>query len=361
VNAGGDGARRGILAAGNWIVDRVKRIDVWPGQDLLANILDEATANGGSPYNLLVDLARLQAGFPLEAAGLVGQDADGAAIRADCARHRIGTAQLGTAPDAPTSYTDVMTVAATGRRTFFHRRGANARFGPEHLDLAATGARILHLGYLLLLDCFDEADPAHGTVAAATLARARALGLRTSIDVVGEDSARLPRIVLPALPHCDYCTLNEDEAGRCTGITMRGANGLDWTAMAAAARALIGHGVKRLAVIHAPEGALACAAGGAITTHGATRLPPERIAGAVGAGDAFAAGVLLGLHDDLPVRDCLRQGIAAATASLLHPSASDGVLPLAQCLALADGLGYRATSSAGALSSGALAAGRAAD
>ena len=335
--------RSGILAAGNWIVDRVKRIDVYPGQDLLANILDESNANGGSPYNLLVDLARLAAPFPLEAAGLIGKDSDGAAIRADCARYRIGTAQLHSSPDAPTSYTDVMTVASTGRRTFFHRRGANAQFRPEHLDLAASKARIFHLGYLLLLDRFDLPDATHGTVAAATLAKARALGFRTSIDVVGEASERLPRIVLPALPHCDYCTLNEDEAGRVTGIAIRTAQGLDWNAMAQAARALIGHGVKRLVAIHAPEGALACSVDGSVTMHGSSRMPPEKIVGAVGAGDAFAAGLLYGLHEDLPIQVCLRQATAAAAASLLHASASDGVMPLAQCLAFADGLGYRPT------------------
>ena len=40
----------------------------------LANIIRETSSNGGSPYNLLIDLARLQAPFPLGAAGLVGDD-----------------------------------------------------------------------------------------------------------------------------------------------------------------------------------------------------------------------------------------------------------------------------------------------
>jgi hypothetical protein len=66
--------RNGVLAGGNWIVDRPKIIDAYPGQDTLANILQETSGNGGSPYNLLVDLARLQAPFPLEAVGLVGEE-----------------------------------------------------------------------------------------------------------------------------------------------------------------------------------------------------------------------------------------------------------------------------------------------
>jgi len=42
--------RRGILAGGNWIVDRPKIIDVYPVQDSLANILRETSSNGGTPY-----------------------------------------------------------------------------------------------------------------------------------------------------------------------------------------------------------------------------------------------------------------------------------------------------------------------
>jgi hypothetical protein len=66
--------RRRILAGGNWIVDRPRIIDVYPVQDSLANILRETSSNVGSPYNVLIDLARLQAPFPLFAVGLVGDD-----------------------------------------------------------------------------------------------------------------------------------------------------------------------------------------------------------------------------------------------------------------------------------------------
>ncbi len=155
--------RRGLLAAGNWIVDFTKIVDVFPAQDALANILAESRGNGGSPYNVLVDLARLKAPFPLEAAGLVGEDRDGEEIRRDCAAHGINATQLHVTAEAHTSYTDVILVKDTGRRTFFHQRGANARFGPEHVDFAKSRAKIFHLGYLLLLDRLDQphATPRH--------------------------------------------------------------------------------------------------------------------------------------------------------------------------------------------------------
>ena len=51
--------RSGIVAAGNWIVDHVKLIDVYPVQDSLANIREESANNGGSPYNVLKDLTKM--------------------------------------------------------------------------------------------------------------------------------------------------------------------------------------------------------------------------------------------------------------------------------------------------------------
>src|SRR5215212_6622960 len=160
------GSRSGVIAGGNWIVDHVKMIDRWPPQDALANIISQESSNGGSPYNVLKNLARLGATFPLEAVGRIGDDEAGRFIRGDCARHRIDATRLLNSSRAPTSYTDVMTESGTGRRTFFHCRGANADLAASDFDFTHTNARIFHLGYLLLLDALD-APTASGTEAAA--------------------------------------------------------------------------------------------------------------------------------------------------------------------------------------------------
>ena len=130
-------SRNGILAGGNWIVDAVKIIDTWPQQDALANILSTARGTGGSPFNVLVDLALLGVDFPLSAAGLVGEDENGRWIVEQCEQHAIDTAALLRTDAAPTSYTDVMTVRTNGRRTFFHARGANALLDSGHFDFRA--------------------------------------------------------------------------------------------------------------------------------------------------------------------------------------------------------------------------------
>ena len=333
--------RHGILAAGNWIIDHTKIIDVYPAQDALCNILGESFSNGGSPYNLLVDFAHLGAPFPLEALGLIGEDKDGESIRTDCARHNIDARQLITTRDAHTSYTDVMSVRTTGRRTFFHQRGANALLGPEHFDFTTSRAKFFHLGYLLLLDRLDQPDPTHGTVAAGLLAQARAAGFVTSIDVVSEDSARFPTIVRPALPHTDHAILNEFEAERTTGRAIRTERGLDSTQLRAAAKELLDAGVRQWVVIHFPEGALAAHADGRVLLQGSVLLPQDQIAGTTGAGDAFGAGLLYGLHEGRLMHECLRYGVCAAAACLTAVNCSGGIGLLEQCLKLGTAHGYR--------------------
>ncbi|MGD0537002.1 MAG: carbohydrate kinase family protein, partial [Verrucomicrobiota bacterium] len=163
MNAKSAATRVGLLAGGNWIIDQVKLIDVYPQRERLANISRQSQGTGGAPYNVLVDLAILGAPFPLAAAGLVGKDPLGDHILADCRRLKIDSKHLRQTPDAPTSFTDVMTEQTGGRRTFFHLRGANALWSGNDLDFARTRARIFHLGYLLLLDELDKPDKTHGT------------------------------------------------------------------------------------------------------------------------------------------------------------------------------------------------------
>lgn len=335
-------ARSGVIAGGNWIVDHVKMIDRWPPQDALANITGQQSSNGGSAYNLLKNLARLGARFPLEAVGLVGSDEAGRFIRDDCANHRIDTTRLRASPTIPTSYTDVMTEQGTGRRTFFHCRGANAELGPEHFDFATTRARIFHLGYLLLLDRLDSFDAAAGeTLAAQVLRAAGAAGLKTSADVVSEASDRFAKIVRPALPHLDYLFVNEFEIARVTGIETAQGGQIDRRAIERAARQLIADGVRAWVFVHFPAAVLACGATGEIVWQPSVQVPANQIAGAAGAGDAFASGVLHRLHDGAPVAEALRLGVCAAAASLGHPTCSEGVRAEADCLALGARWGYR--------------------
>jgi sugar/nucleoside kinase (ribokinase family) len=334
--------RRGILAGGNWIIDHVKLINVYPQPEQLANISSAFIGTGGGPYNVLLDLAQSGAKFPLAGAGLVGKDSGGAGILADCRRRQIDTSFLTQTAQAPTSYTDVMTERATGRRTFFHARGANALWDGSALNFKKTKARIFHLGYLLVLDALDVPDEKYGTRAGKLLAAAQAAGLKTSADVVSEDSDRFTTLVRPALKYVDYCILNEIEAGKTAGFQVRTPEGrLDPVALRHAAGALLQQGVREIVVIHFPEGALARNRRGEDVWQPALQLPAKYIAGTAGAGDAFCAGVLWGLHEGWDLQRSLLTGVCLAAASLSDPTCTAGVKSLNTSLALAKKFGFQ--------------------
>jgi sugar/nucleoside kinase (ribokinase family) len=336
----GTPARKGILSGGNWIVDHVNIVDVFPAEEKLANIRKQCRGTGGAPYNVLLDLAGLGATFPLAGIGLVGDDDHGNAIIRHGQASGIDMSQVRRTREAPTSFTEVMTVESTGKRTFFHMRGTNRLLDESHFNLEASQARIFHLGYLLLLDALDAAA-ADGTTGASRLLRqAQHLGFKTSIDVVSEDSDRFPSVVAPALPFVDYLIINEFEASKITGMDAQERGAVSQDRLSAIARAILAKGVREWVIIHFAEGSLARHRDGTEARCGKIMVPPEWIAGTAGAGDAFAAGALFGLHEGLDIPQCLKIATSAAATTLLDATCTGSIRPLADCLKLADQWGF---------------------
>jgi sugar/nucleoside kinase (ribokinase family) len=317
--------RNGIVAAGNLICDRIRIIDTWPQEGMLSTVLHEEKSTGGSSCNVLVDLAKLKAGIPLFACGILGDDADGRFVKSTLEGLGIDTSHVSVRKGLSSSYTDVMTVKESGRRTFFHFRGANGTLDVEHLRNLDVPARIVHLGYLLLLDRLDSDDPEFGVRAARALDALQSSGYETSVDVVSENSTRFQKIVTPCLPYIDYLILNEIEAGNSTGCRIRTADdSVDEKQVLTAAGRLLEGGVGKAVVIHFPEGAYGITAAGKEVFEPSYLVDENDIAGTAGAGDAFCAGVLYGLHSELPLRDSVRLGNAAARFVLNDTTCSGG-------------------------------------
>jgi len=336
--------RKGILAAGNWIIDRVKIIDKFPHQDGLANIITESSANGGAAYNVLKDLALLKAPFPLFGIGMVGDDPDGQAILNECRALGIDTEGLLKTSEVATSYTDVMTVQSELRRTFFHKRGANAKLSVSHFDFSAVSAKIFHLGYLLLLDQLDEVVEDSLTGAAVVLKAAQEQEIITSVDVVSESSDRFKKIVPPALPFVNYLFINEYEAEKVTDLILRDKDEqIQLKKVREAGSILLDMGVNDAAIIHFPQGAYAMSQQTEIFQP-SVKVPTEAVKGAAGAGDAFAAGVLMGIHQGWEMKKSLELGVCSAAASLHASTCSDGVVAYPEALEIGGGYGYRTIS-----------------
>jgi sugar/nucleoside kinase (ribokinase family) len=323
------------------MVDVNKTIDRWPEEEGIALIEGETSDSGGPGFNLAVDLARLGAPFPVEVVGVVGDDAHGALVREVCRAAGLGTAALTSLPGLRTSHTDVMIVKDDGRRTFFHDPGANARLAPEHFDLALarSAARILHLGAPGLHEAMDR-ERAGGNGWAEVLSRAQAAGMRTNLELVTLDPARQRALALPCLPHLDSIVVNELEAGALAGIDTHPDGAPDFDRAEAAARRLLELGVRELAVVHFPAGAVAAARDGRAFRQGAVRVTPEEVKSTNGAGDAFASGVVLGLHEGWPPERCLLAGACVAAVSLGAFSTSGAIRPIEECLAYGRARGF---------------------
>jgi sugar/nucleoside kinase (ribokinase family) len=318
--------RTGITAAGNFIIDHIKVVDLWPEEGMLSLITEEKRASGGCAYNVLKDLAKLQAGIPLRGIGLISNDEDGRYIIDDLESHRIDSSMMRFMDGVITSYTDVITVKSTGNRTFFHNKGTSRFLDASHFDFVRISSKIFHIGYILLLDALDGPDPDFGTVMARLLREAKRSGLKTSVDVVSESSYRFNKIVLPALKYTDYLILNEVEAGRTTGHEIREKSGkLNAENLKGSLESLLRGGESELVCIHFPEGAFAAERGQKAHYVPSHLLPDGFIRGTAGAGDAFCAGMLFGIHECWDLDRSMRFAAAMAAMCLTDMTTSEGM------------------------------------
>lgn len=318
--------RKGIASGGNLIVDFVKIIDSYPKQGNLSSIYDISRSVGGAVPNMLINIARMDMSVPLQAIGILGKDDNGEYVLSRLEEHHIDTSLVSRHSALGTSFTDVMSVSSTGERTFFHYRGANSVLDCNYFDFSKVKGEILHIAYALLLDSMDQPDPEYGTVMAKTLAKAQECGIKTSIDVVSENSDRFNRIVPPSLKYSNYCIINEIEASMTTGIPARNKN----------EEIIIGNieqmccrlfkmGVKDWVVIHCPEGGFGMDSSGEFHIQPSLELPKDYIKGKVGAGDAFCGAVLYSAYKKWPIGEALKIASGAAACNLSEANAIDGM------------------------------------
>jgi sugar/nucleoside kinase (ribokinase family) len=328
---------RGIAFAGSLIIDHLKFVRAWPSPGGLSKIDRQSFVLGGLVNNCAIDLAKLDPDVPIQVIGLVGEDANGDMILdAHAGFDSIDTSNI--RRKGETAFTDVVS-APDGTRTFFTFMGSNADLVPSDFDFDKIRADILHIGYLLLLDGLDASDSEYGTALSRVLAKALERGISTSIDVVSEEAGRYTQVAVPALKYTDYCIINEIEAERITGIRIRrdevvrvGDSNVE-----ACVRALAGMGVRRWTVVHMPELSAAYDAESRKYHELPSLNPPDGfIVSSVGAGDAFAVGILYGAYRGWGIEISMRTASAIAAFSLSGEAASDAIRPIGEIMAVTD-------------------------
>jgi sugar/nucleoside kinase (ribokinase family) len=333
-------ARRGFVTGGTWCVDLNKMIDFWPPEDSIAEIHQIDVRGGGSASNLAIDMKKLDPEMPVETIGIVGDDENGRFLLSHADSFGIDRRQMAVTRELPTQFTDCFGSRKTGRRTHIYYAGAAALLTPDHFDFGKTSGRVFHLGLPGIHKLLDGAWQGDANGWVTVLKKAKAAGLTTNFELVMIEPRRLAGIMRPCLPHLDYLIVNDWEIGALGEEKTYEEGVTNVPACLKAARAVLAQSGIGLVVVHFPKGALAVARDGTVTQQPSVRVPPSAVVGANGAGDAFAAGMLYGLHQGWEVKRSLALAHASAAASLRGASTTDTVETWQLCLQLADGWGW---------------------
>lgn len=302
-----------VVCVGPHIVDVLVRpvTEIPPGQGGVL-IEDARITAAGTAAGTSVDLAKL--GARVTSIGAIGSDSLGRLLRMLLADHGVETDRLVTREGGRTS-TTILPIRPNGERPTMHLPGVTATLTADDVDLdLVAAADVLHLGGP------DVLGPFATEVAPGLLRHARASGTTTTVDLLrsgaGPDVLELLR---PLWPWVDHFVPNDDQLRSMTGLTD----------LEAAARVLRGLGVGTVVVTCGAEGSL-------IVGEGSTERVPAFVLDVVdttGCGDAFTAGLVVGLQLgwDLPVAARLATAAAALVAQGLGSDA--GIVDLPSTLA----------------------------
>jgi ribokinase len=294
------GARVAIVGSLNMdLVARAPRMPQ-PGETLAGHTF--AQVPGGKGGNQAVAAARL--GAQVAMVGCVGDDANGAQLRAGLEAERIDCTALETSANVPTGVALII-VDDGSQNAIVIIAGSNGEVTPATI---ARHEAVLAAAEVVV--CQLETPPQ--TVEAA-LAAAQRLG---KIVVLNPAPATGP---LPShwLPLVDYLIPNELEAATLTGLPVRSP---DEAAVAAAA--LRKAGARNVIITLGAQGVLA-ALGDALPAHFAA--PRVAAVDTTAAGDTFIGGFAAQLAQRTPVDDAIRFAQRAAAISVTRAGAQPSI------------------------------------
>ncbi|MCX5660714.1 MAG: carbohydrate kinase family protein [Planctomycetota bacterium] len=275
------------------------------GRGVLHHVEPIMIVGGGITSNSGVTLARL--GLKTAILSYVGNDAWAPVIRNLYRGEGIDDSPLLTHPTGATSST-VVTIEATGERSFFHCVGApkllDAKAFLDRLDLFAR-TRVMLLGYYSLMPNLENDLP-------DVFAKIRKAGCQTAMDSAGSGGGMSPLDRI--LPHLDYWVPSFSEAKHQTGLD--DPRRIIKAYRACGAPGLLGVKLGSKGVLLSPK------------ADEYVEIPvvpaPGPVVDTTGAGDSFYAGLLGGLLKGLPLEKAGRLGAAAGACCVTAWGGSTG-------------------------------------
>jgi len=289
---------RPIVVIGGPALDIEAHVPYFPAVD--GNVVATALYRrpGGVGANIAVALARL--GNRVVLLGATGDDDSGMFLREQLARAGVDTSAMLTRVHTAT-HSCFIAVTPGGERMIYGLPGTTTLEKPEEVNHAIIRtAGLLHIG------------PTYRAVALAAIATAHAWGLFISYTPADVRWPEGPQAVLDIARHADLLIVNRIEAAALTGAETPED----------AAQRLLGRG-------HSPL-ILTCGGDGVLLGIGDRLIklpayPVDTVQNTTGAGDAFTAGVITGLHQGLPLEQAVYTGMAVAALKLRQPGAQAGL------------------------------------
>ena len=240
-----------------------------------------------------------------------------------------------------TQRTDAYTASSSGRRTHLYFAGTAAHLTPDHFDFTKSNARFFHLGLPGVHEKLDKSwdqDP-NGWV--TVLKKAKTGGLITNLELCSISAKKIYELVNPCLQFLDLLIVNDFEICAISGMELNPEQPTDFDACKAAARDVLRSGTMHLVAVHFPEGAFVYTRDGNFYSHPSVAIPETVIIGTNGAGDAFAAGFLYALHENMGIETAIITGHSAAAASVRGIGTSDKVESFQRSREIANKWGWR--------------------
>lgn len=294
-----------VVCAGLVVADHLSPpIDHLPRAGELVKCDDLVLSIGGGAANVSVDLARL--GVSARICARVGDDAFGRFATDTLVSSGVDVRALKIDSTRATSQTMIVNVRGEDRR-FIHSVGANEGFTAADLDPALDPPpKVLYIGYFLILPHLD----ADGL--AARFAKARQTGTLTVLDVATPGPGNYFEPLKTVLPHTDVFLPNSDEAELILGGER------DPARQAQAFREL---GARRVVITRGDRGAVSLSEQLRVQVG----IYPVTFVDGCGGGDAFCAGYITGLLDELPELECLKRASAVGASCVRAVGATAGV------------------------------------
>ncbi len=295
-----------IVLLGDINIDLVLDIPDYPAEGGEAIATAQTVAIGGSATNTAIALAR--AGHECRLLGRVGRDAWGSQALSQLQAAGVATHWIGRDATEPTQL-NVVAVGATGERTMFAYRGANAQLSAEMIDETAfADAALLHLsGYALL-------QPRQAGAALRAIDIAVRNAIPVTLDIPGGVVSALGEKVRSLLSKLDTILLADSDLARLL-------NRPEHTDHNSLIAALLDAGVKRVAI----KGRGTVSLLHQIDIEESAPWFPVDVVDTVGAGDAFAAGHIHGRIAGLGGADCCRLANAFGAVAVTRKGAGQAM------------------------------------